>query len=184
MWIQLIISLVLGLLPEVAFLTLFLIYTKNLKTKRIYLAIFISVIYLICMFIDKYKLYYYILFLVLIYIALKILYREKIQIIDSFVIGLGYSYICILASISLMLFTDDLSNYGILYIISRILLFLPFIFRKKFNELYEKYVTFWNRNDEIKKPIKSITLRIISLIGINLLVYIVDLALIKIATII
>ena len=161
------ISILFGLIPEVLYFTLFITYTKNIKEKRIKLFLLIGVAYFGCMLIQQYKTIYYILFIALVYIILKILYKSKTQIIDIFVFSLSTIYLTLLATVSLMLFTDNLSNYYILYIIARILLFIPFIFKNRFNIIYQKYCRLWNRNDKEKRPIKSITLRNVSLIIIN-----------------
>lgn len=174
------ISILLGLIPEVLYFTMFLIYTKNIKEKKIRLFLFMSIIYFICMLVQQYQIIYYVLFIGLVYLLLKILYKDKTQIIDVFIISLSSLYLTILASLSLMLFTDDLSNYYFLYVVSRILLFLPFIFKNKFNQLYKKYCSLWNRNDKVKRPIKSITLRNISVISLNSLIVILNLAIIEI----
>lgn len=174
------ISILLGLIPEVLYFTMFLICTKNIKEKKIRLFLFMSIIYFTCMLVQQYQIIYYVLFIGLVYLLLKILYKDKTQIIDVFIISLSSLYLTILASLSLMLFTDDLSNYYFLYVVSRILLFLPFIFKNKFNQLYKKYCTLWNRNDKVKRPIKSITLRNISVISLNSLIVILNLAIIEI----
>lgn len=177
---QLALSIFLGLIPEVLYFTLFITYCKNIKEKRIRLFLFISLAYVLCMFIQKYKIFYYVLFIALIYWIMKIVYKEKTQIIDVFVISLGSLYLTLLSCISLTLFNKDLSNYYFIMIISRILLYLPFIFHKYFYILYRKYCKFWNRNDNEKRPIKSITLRNISLILLNCLIFIINITTIKI----
>lgn len=169
-------GIILGLLPEVLYFTLFLIYTKNLKEKRIKLFLLISLAYVLCIMINQYKTIYYISFIALVYCILKLLYGQKVQIIDVFVFSISMIYLTLLAAFSLMLFTDDLSNYYMLYIIARILLFIPFVFKNKFNVLYQKYCKLWNRNDKEKRPIKSITLRNISLIIINVTIFIINIA--------
>lgn len=174
------VSILFGLIPEVLYFTLFITYTKNIKEKRIKLFLLISIAYFLCMLVQQYNVIYYILLIALVYIILKILYKNKTQIIDIFVFSLSTIYLTLLACISLMLFTDDLSNYYILYFIARILLFVPFIFKNKFNVLYKKYCKLWNRNDKEKRPIKSITLRNISLIVINVTIFILNVATISI----
>lgn len=175
-----VVGILFGLIPEVLYFTLFLIYAKNIKEKRIKLFLLISIAYLLCIMISQYKVLYYISFIAIVYVILKILYRKKTQIIDIFVFSISTIYMTILASISFMLFTDDLSNYYILYVIARILLFVPFIFRKKFNIIYKKYCKLWNRNDKEKRPIKSITLRNVSLVVINITIFILNVVTISI----
>lgn len=168
---QLVLSIFLGLIPEVLYFTLFITYCKNIKEKRIRLFLFISLAYVLCMFIQKYKIFYYVLFIALIYWIMKIVYKEKTQIIDVFVISLGSIYMTILSYLCFCFLKEDLSNYYLLMLLARIFLYLPFIFRKYFNFIYRKYYKLWNRNDNEKRPIKSITLRNISLITINIAIF-------------
>ena len=175
MVLQLLISILLGLLPEVLYFTLFISYTKNIKEKRLRLGTLIAVAYMVCMFIQKYQVVYYVLFIALIYLILKLLYKQKAQIIDVFLISIIFNYVCFTSYFCFLFLKQDLSNYFILYIVARILLFIPFIFKDKFNIIYKKYYSLWNRNDSIKRPIKSITLRNISLISLNLLIFLMNL---------
>lgn len=172
--INIIKNLLLGMLPDVLFFTYFLIYTKNLKEKRLKLFVCIMLAYLILVMISQYKILYYILFTVLVYLILKSLYRDKTQITDIFMFGIGTSYITLLSCISFKLFNEDLSNYYYLYTIDRLLLIIPFLYRDKFNSIYKKYLSLWNRNDIPNKPIKSITLRNITLISINSIIFIMN----------
>ena len=173
---QIILSIFLGLIPEVLYFTLFITYCKNIKEKRIRLFLFISLAYVLCMFIQKYKIFYYVLFIALIYWIMKIVYKEKTQIIDVFVISLAMIYVCLLSMLSYPLVNNNYINYYILYLIDRILLFIPFIFKSKLNKIYLIYCKLWNRNDEEIRPIKSITLRNISLIVINIFIFILNIA--------
>lgn len=166
------ISIILGLIPEVLYFTLFLIYAKDLKEKRIKLSISITIIYLLCIFIIQYKILFYVAFMIFIFFSLKLLYKKKIQIIDLFVVGIAEGYLALL-SLLIYLPKNNL-QYFIVYAINRILLFIPFIFRNKFNMLYKKYCSLWNRNYTKKQPIKSITLRNISLFAINIIVLIIN----------
>ena len=175
-----IVSVVLGLIPEVLFFTLFIAYTKNIKEKRIKLFILISIIYFFCMLIQMYKLVYYISFIVLFYIVLKILYKQKTQIIDMFVITFAFFYVSIISYIFYLFLKDDKTYYYLFYILDRVLLFIPFIFKNKLNIIYKNYCRLWNRNDKEKRPIKSITLRNISLIAINFIIIFMNIYIISI----
>ena len=175
-----VLSVLLGLIPEVLYFTLFISYTKNIKEKRVKLFLLISVAYFVCMLIQQYQLIYYIIFVLLIYLILKLLYKKKTQIIDVFIIGLSYLWITLLSIILFVLLKNDLSNYYMLYIVDRIFLFLPFLFKSKFNILYKKYCNLWNRNDKEKRPIKSITLRNISLILLNSVIFFLNIVIINI----
>lgn len=174
MIVNILLSILLGMIPETLFFTLFLTYTKNLKNKRIKLFLLISLAYVLCVILMKYNVLFYILFVIGIYLSLKILYKNKIQIIDIFIISIGFIYICIISFVFSKFINNNYYNYYILLFINKIFLFLPFIFKNKFNLLYKRYCSLWNRNDNIKRPIKSITLRNISLVILNVFIFILD----------
>ena len=165
-------SIFLGLIPEVLYFILFLSYAKELKGKKIRFFLLTLVAYFCCMLIIQYQLVYYILFVCLLYMIMKILYKSKVQIVDVFLIMCASAYLTILSF--LIYFSYDAISYWICYVTNRILLFLPFIFRNRFNSLYKKYYSFWNRDYTHKKAIKSITLRNISLIAINCIIFIIN----------
>lgn len=170
-----VISVLLGLIPEVLFITLFLTSAKNLKEKRIQLFFVIAIFYFLSMLIQQYKTIFYVLFIFLLYLSLKIVYGKKTQIVDLFVASIPFMWISILSYICFIFFHEDLSNYYQLYILDRIVLFLPLIFWKYYNKLYIKYCKLWNRNDNEKRPIKSITLRNVSLLIVNITIFLMNL---------
>lgn len=173
-------SILLGLIPEVLYFTLFLVYTKNLKEKRLKLFFLISVAYFLCILIQQLQILFYILLIALIYLSLKLLYKKKTQIIDVFIIMISHLWLAILSSVLILFVKQDMSNYVFISIIDRILLFSIFIFRHKFNKIYKVYCKLWNRNDKEKRPIKSITLRNISLILLNSFIFFLNIAIINI----
>ena len=173
-------SIIFGLIPDVLYFTLFFIVVKNLKEKRIKLFLLIALSYFICMTIQQWNILCYLFFMISIYGILKLLYRKQIQVIDIFIIGLSYLWQIIISLILSTFLKEDLSNYYILYVLNLILMFSPFVFKNKFNILYKKYCKFWNRCDNEKRPIKSITLRNISLILFNSLIFILNMIVINI----
>lgn len=168
------IGFLLGLIPEVLFMTLFLSFTKGIKEKKWLLALCLTISYLILIFIRQYKIFLYVLFIFLIYVSLKITYKKKAQIIDLFVGSVPFMWISIISYICFLFLKDDYSNYYILYGIDRIVLFIPLLFKKQLNVLYKTYCKLWNRNDAEKRPIKSITLRNISLLVINITIFLMN----------
>lgn len=167
-----ILGILLGLIPETLYFTLFISYTKNIKNKRFILGLFIAVIYIICILLFQYKILFYFLFMFFIYFSLKFLYKEKVQIIDIFIIAFAEGYLALLSL--LIYFPKNNFQYYICYVINRILLILPFIFKNKFNIIYKKYCKLWNRNYKKVQPIKSITLRNISLFCISLIILLIN----------
>lgn len=175
-----VLSVLLGLIPDVLYFTLFITITKNIKVKRKKLFILIGIAYFICMILQKNIIMYYILFIALIYFSMKILYKEKTQIIDIFIIGISYLWLSILSFILMNFVKRDLSNYYIILLIQKIMIFLPFLFKSKFYSLYKTYYKLWNRDDNENRPIKSITLRNISLILLNSVIFFLNIIIINI----
>ena len=161
------ISLLLGMLPEVLYFTLFLIFAKNIKEKRIKLFLLLALGYILLIMICRYQLLFYVAYIIYSYLVLKSLYNS--HIIDLFVYSLSFCYIITIAYIFYLLFFD---NYVLYYITARIFLFLPFIFKSKFNILYKKYLSLWNYKKENK--IKSLTLRNYSLLLVNITIIFLD----------
>lgn len=174
MIVNILLSILLGMIPETLFFTLFLIYTKNLENKKMRLFLGILIIYILCITINRFKILYYVSYIFLVVIFLKILYKEKTQIIDIFVFSISTIYLSFLGLLCSKFVNNNYIMYYIMIIFNRILLFVPFIFKHKFNFLYKKYCGLWNRNDNIKRPIKSITLRNISLVILNVFIFILD----------
>lgn len=173
-------SILLGLLPETLYFTLFLICTKNIKEKRIKLFFLLAVSYCLCILVQNFRILCYILLIVCIYISLKLLYKKKAQIIDIFIISVAYLWLGILSVVLMNFVNKDYSNYFIILILQKILLFVPFIFKNKFNIIYKKYYKLWNRNDKENRKIKSITLRNVSLILLNSFIFFMNILLINI----
>lgn len=178
-----ILSILLGLIPEVLYFTLFITYTKNIKEKRVKLFLLLAIVYFLCIIIQRWQILFYLLWIVLVYISLKLLYKNKTQIIDVFIISVAYLWVAILSFILLFFVKQDMSNYVLISILDRILLFSVFIFRRKFNVIYKLYCKLWNRNDKEKRPIKSITLRNLSLILLNGIIFFINIAIINIINI-
>lgn len=178
--ISILISIFCGMLPEVLFLTFFLIYTKNLKTKKVKLFLGIMLLYVVCIMLIRYIILNYLLFIFLIYILLKILYKNKAQITDIFAVNLALIYLTLNSFICSKFLLPNYENYYYILLLNRIILIIPFIFKNKFNYLYKKYYKLWNRNDKEKRPIKSITLRNISLIILNISIFIINMLILNI----
>lgn len=173
-------SILLGLLPETLYFTLFLIYAKNLKEKKVRLFLLIGIAYFCCILIKEYNILFYTLHIFSFYLVLKILYKKKVQIIDIFLITLAYLWLSFLSFILMNFTKNDLSNYALIYIIQRTLLFLPFIFKNKFNNWYKQYYSLWNRDKSNPKVLKSITLRNISLILLNSVIFFLNIIIMNI----
>lgn len=164
--INFIISLILGMLPEVLFLSLFIIYFRKLESKRLKLFLLLVVGYIALVMLCRYQLLFYMAYIIYSYLTLKKLY--KAHIIDLFVISLGYAYLTLISFACFKL----IDNYWIAFVVNRIVLFVPLLFKNKIRLLYEKYKSLWNINRNSK--IKSITIRNISLVFINMMIVLMN----------
>ena len=170
--IHFLISFLFGLLPESLFFTLFLINIKQVKTKKLLLFLLISLDYLVFIIFNNHILVSYILFTVILTIILKILYKKELNIVDIFFIIYSEIYLSLLSFICFKFVKSDYSNYYFIAIINRIIIFSFLFFKKHILNFYIKYCKFWNRNNNEKRPIKSITLRNISIVILNMFIFI------------
>ena len=160
------------IIPETLFFVFFIINIKEIKEKRNILFILIALNYFILILMNNYKIINYIVFTILYYIILKLIYKNKTNVVDIFFIIYSQIYLSLTSFLCFCFVNENFSNYYILLVVSRLLLLIPFIFNKKILKFYKNYCKFWNRNDVAKKPIKSITLRNISLVILNIFIYI------------
>lgn len=173
--INLILDILFGMIPEVLFFTMYLTYTKNIKENKGKLFVLISALYFILILLIPYKLIFYIIFIFGVYGILKILYKNKADKIDIFMFAFGTAYVSIVAYLCFIFFDKQLNNYILMYLIDRVCLAIPFLFKKYFNIVYLKYRNLWNRkkineyNEKERRP-KAITLRNISVVAINLII--------------
>lgn len=175
---QIFINIFLGMLPEVLFFTMFLIYSKKIKEKRTILFVLIILNYIGTGILNTYSIYSYIIFIIFEYVILKLLYKEKVELIDVFLITISHIYLFIISISCYKIFAD----YNIALLTNRLLLLMPFVFKNKLNYLYEEYKKLWNRNNNNNK-IRSISLRNISLIFLNIFIVASDLVCIYISNI-
>ncbi len=180
---QIFIDIFLGMVPEVLFFTFFIVVAKNLdnrKNRVLKLLVGVAINYIITGIMTTYNIYSYILIIFFNYIILNLIYRKETDKLDLFLIGLAEWYLLIVGFICFKFISNNMDYYYYALFANRILLVLPFIFKKQMNNLYNKYRLYWNRNDSIEKPIKSITLRNISLILMNVLIFILNICIINI----
>ena len=160
---------------EAIYFSLFLIYGKNLKEKRI---LFIGIMifeYLTLKYFIKFNVLFQLIYTFMSFVNLKVLYKNKAQITDIFLFTIA-SLLLILISIicSLPVIISNIPwMYYIMLIINRILIFICLILLKnKINYLYIKFCKNWNRHKDNK--IKSLTLRNISVIMFNIMFYVIN----------
>lgn len=161
-----IISLLVGMLPEVLFLTFFIICFRDVKSEKLKLFIFLMLGYIGLIMICRYQLWFYIGYIIYSYLIVKKLY--KAHIIDLFVISITYAYMTLISFICFKL----ISNYWVAFVINRMVLFVPLLFNNSIKTMYKGYKSLWNINKDAK--VKSITIRNISLVLVNLMIFIMN----------
>ena len=169
-------QVLLGQIPEAIYFSLFMIYTKRLKEKRVLFIILNILEYVLLFNLLPYSTWSHVLYFVLLYIILKILYEDKCRITDIFTLGIA-SIILMISFIILYFFT--LGFIPVYCILNRIVLFVfIYCFKDTLYKIDDMYSKFWNRNDKIKKKMKSTTFRSINLILFNVSFYIINMFLV------
>lgn len=167
---------------EAIYFSLFLIYGKNLKEKRI---LFIGIMifeYLALKYFIKFNVLFQLSYTFMTYLTLKVLYKEKAQITDIFLF-MSASIILIIVSIITYLLAYIICNHNVTYfayivaiLFNRLALIAILYFGKNIiNKIYKKFYTHWNKPKQSNNPkVKSLTLRNITIIIFNLMFYILN----------
>lgn len=159
---------------EPLYFSLFLIYGKNLKHKRLLLTFIMIFEYIMLTYIFPFNVWLQFIYTFITFVNLKVIYREKAQITDIFLFGVASIILIILSIVCYLLVLCTIKNYYVAMIINRILLFsFVLLFKDRIKILYKKFCSLWNRHNN-PKTIKSLTLRNISVIVFNLMFWIIN----------
>lgn len=170
-------ELFLGQIPEAIYFALFMIYAKNLKTKRLLYTILMILEYVLLKSFLHYNLWFQVLYTFLSYVILKILYKEKAQITDIFTFMIGSLLLIAICALAYFPIYWIKPNFILSAILVKIILFtVLFSINHRFYKIQSLYKKFWNRNDKLPKRMKSITFRCINLIIFNLMFYLINIA--------
>lgn len=164
-------ELLLGQIPEALYFALFIIFAKQIKEKRILFTVLMVFEYLLAKYTFQYSVLFHISYIVLIYLLLKILYKEKSQITDIFIVLISYVFLGITSALCFFMCNK---NALIASIVNRIIIF-GFIFTMNYRlyKIQKIYKVFWNRNKE-KKIMKSATFRSLNVVIFNLTFYVIN----------
>ena len=164
-------ELLLGQIPEAIFFALFMIYAKGIKEKRVLFTILMIIEYLLLKYSFPFNWIFQIGYMVTTFLTLKVLYREKSQITDVFILLISYIYIIIISIISYFF----VSNYILACIINRLLLFIPIIsLNYKLNIIQRIYKNLWNRKLNNFSIMKSTTFRSINIFIFNIIYVVIN----------
>lgn len=172
-------EIILGQIPEAIYFALFMIFAKELKTKRTLFVLFMVFEYLALKYFIKFDVLFQLLYTIMTFSNLKVLYKDKAIITDIFVF-MGASLLLILLSfISYvpinLLIKDMYVAFYVALTINRIIMFGSLVLLKnRLPKLYKNYRFFWNRHRDKSVKIRSLTLRNISIILFNVMFYIIN----------
>ena len=114
-----------------------------------------------------YNVMFQLLYIFLSYVILKVLYGEKAQITDIFLMGVASIVLILVSMIAYLSIYFTVRIYFVALILNRVLLFaFLFKFKNKINDLYKSFYKLWNRHDN-PKQIKSLTIRNFSVVAFN-----------------
>ena len=163
---------------EAIYFSLFLIYGKNLKEKRLLFIAIMIFEYLMITKLIQYNIWIHISYIIMTYINLKALYKEKAQITDIFLFMVASIILIVVSAISYIIVQHTISIYLVALILRRLLLFLTlFVIKNKINNYYKKFYSLWNKYKNPNK-IRSLTLRNISIIIFNIMFYTINIGMV------
>jgi hypothetical protein len=171
-----ILEMVLGQIPEAIYFSLFMIFSKQLKEKRVLFVSLMTIEYLIIQKLIHFDIWLQIIYTAFVFVILKLLYKEKAQITDIFTFTIS-SIILIILDLILYFTIGKLTNNYILFAVidKMALLYLVFLIRNKLPKIQTIYKKLWNRNDSKKKKIKTTTFRSLNVVIFNITFYIINL---------
>ena len=164
---------VFAILFETYFMYKMICKFKGIKSTKLYILMVLSYFASSIITNFNYNLhnYYYIVMATLFYLSLKLIYKNKAQIIDIFIINITYIYLWIFSSIYILC----IANYNIAFIIYLITLSIILLLPINHNKFYKNYCNLWNRRNDGR--IKAITIRNISLYIINISLFLANIIL-------
>lgn len=171
-------ELLLGQIPEAIFFALFMIYAKGIKEKRILFTILMIIEYLLLKYSFPFNWIFQIGYMITTFLTLKILYKEKSQITDVFILLISYIIMIGSSAIIYCIIWITLNNFFVALILHRLFLLLFLIItHKNLIKIQNLYKKIWNRNNKCKK-IKSTTFRSLNVFMFNIIFYIINLGMI------
>lgn len=169
-------ELFLGQVPEAVYFALFLILTKKLKNKRLLFMVIMTIEYVLSMNIEMFSTWSHVIYTILVFVTLKVLYKEKAQITDVFTFGISSLFLIVFSAISFAIF---MPNTILVIVVSRALLFIfLLLFNKRLPKIQDLYKKLWNRNDKVKTKMKSTTFRSLNVVIFNLMFYVINVGMI------
>ena len=175
-------NILLGLIPEAIYFSLFIIFTKDYKKNRILFAILLTLGYIALKQIFPVNVYCQVCYILYVPFIMWLTNREKFHISDIFVMNWASVSLIALTLPCLPIFLL-LNNYVVFYIAVRLLMIIFLVcFKNKLRSFYKWIIPQWNRNREKPNPIKALTIRNICVFTLNITIFIIYLSMIFTST--
>lgn len=172
-------ELLLGQIPEAIYFALFMIFTKELKSKRFLYIVLMIAEYLLLKHFIEFSIWFQIAYTIIQFIILKILYKEKAQITDIFTFTIASIILILSCGILYFIVWKTINNYIVYVVLNRMFLMLFLVlFHNKLHKIQDLYKLLWNRNDKKKTKMKSTTFRALNVVVFNVIFYIINLGMI------
>lgn len=146
-----------GAMLQPIYFSLFLIFTKNIKNKRILFITIMIFEHLLLKFVCNlnYNINFELTYTIITYFVLKLIYKEKTRITDVITFIISIAILGVFNVSSLFILGVNVKTV----IISNILAILFIcLLKRKLNKIEIFYNKFWNRHND-KKMLKSVTIR-------------------------
>lgn len=175
-------ELILGQIPEAIYFALFMIFTKELKEKRVIFSILMIIEYILLLNVFPFSTWSHVLYFIISYIIMKMLYKEKCQIIDVFTLGISSLLLIASSFITYMIIWFTIDNFVLAAIIQKLILFIVlFICKPYLPNIQKLYKYLWNRSNN-KKIVKSATFRASNVVVFNTMFVIINLGMLFMLT--
>ncbi len=168
-------TLLLAQIPEAIYFSLFMIYTKRLKEKRLLYITLMVIEYVLLIQIFPFNVWFQILYTFISFLILKLLYKEKAQITDIFTFSIASLILMITSAI--MYFVSYFTYYDtcLCTILHKTLLFvLIFLLKNKLCNTQVLYKKIWNRKFNKTYKIKTTTFRAINVVVFNIMFFVIN----------
>ena len=116
-------ELLLGQIPEAVYFSLFLIFTKQIKERRLLFVVLTIFEFVLLFNIAPYEMSTHAMFIAITYLLMKVLYKEKCQITDVFTMCIASIFLIVLSIINYMIFWYLFDNFLLSAIVHKIILF-------------------------------------------------------------
>lgn len=170
-WLVILLSILLGLIPESLFFSIFIIGAKKIKERRACFCILSIGIFVLLGMLLAYNLWLYVILTVALYALMKLLYKDT-EFIDLFLLTIPYLIIAFAGYFCYGIASYIPPEYNpntISLILNRFFIFIILsALYPHLNKWYNSYKKIWNVHADNK--IKSITVRNISILICNAMI--------------